>query len=138
MPPSLPSSKKRKIRDTDDTIHTIQELEKQLTTAVANGASLNPLADLLDLASGSEQPAHLLKAIYALYRVFVTILSNGLLSGPDRTEEAKAVRTWLLERLNAFVDQLAGLLKDEEASLNVRSYIITPNSTSRMPCRNLP
>lgn len=120
MPPSLPSSsKKRKARDGSDVARTIQELEKQLTVAVSNGSSLNPLADLLDIALSTEEPAPLSKAIYALYRVFVVILSNGLLSGPDRTEEAKAVRSWLLERLNAFTDLLTSLLKDEEPSLNV-------------------
>ncbi len=118
MPPSLPS-KKRKTREADDTLRTIQDLEKQLTTAVSNGSSLNPLADLLDIALDTESHAHLSKAIYALYRVFVVIITNGLLSGPDRTEEAKAVRAWLLERLHSFVDLLASLLKDEETSLKV-------------------
>ncbi|KAI0747771.1 CBF-domain-containing protein [Daedaleopsis nitida] len=116
MPPSLPS-KKRKTREVDDTAQAIQDLEKQLTTAVSKGSSLNPLADLLDIALDVSSPTQLSKAIYALYRVFVIIISNGLLSGPDRTEEAKAVRAWLFERLHAFVDLLASLLKDEEASL---------------------
>ncbi|RPD65784.1 CBF-domain-containing protein [Lentinus tigrinus ALCF2SS1-7] len=123
MPPSLPS-KKRKTREADDTLRTIQDLEKQLTVAVSNGSSLNPLADLLDIALGTESPAHLSKAIYALYRVFVVIITNGLLSGPDRTEEAKAVRAWLLERLHSFVDLLASLLKDEEPSLKTSSLDI--------------
>lgn len=120
MPPSLPS-KKRKTRETDDVArNTVQDLEKQLTTAVSNGSSLNPLADLLDIALESDLSIQLSKAMYALYRVFVVIVSNGLLSGPDRTEEAKAVRAWLLERLRTFVDLLTSLLKDEEASLKVR------------------
>ncbi|KAI0710433.1 CBF-domain-containing protein [Cerioporus squamosus] len=123
MPPSLPS-KKRKTREVDDTVRTIQDLEKQLTAAVSNGSSLNPLADLLDIALDTESHAHLLKAIYALYRVFVVIITNGLLSGPDRTEEAKAVRAWLLERLHSFVDLLASLLKDEEPSLKTSSLDI--------------
>ena len=120
MPPSLPS-KKRKTRETDDTVRTVQDLEKQLTSAVSNGSSLNPLADLLDIALATENPAHLSKAIYALYRVFVVVITNGLLSGPDRTEEAKAVRAWLLERLHTFVDFLASLMKDEELTLRVRN-----------------
>ncbi|RDX45466.1 CBF-domain-containing protein [Lentinus brumalis] len=123
MPPSLPS-KKRKTREADDTLRTIQDLEKQLTTAVSNGSSLNPLADLLDIALDTESHAHLSKAIYALYRVFVVIITNGLLSGPDRTEEAKAVRAWLFERLHSFVDLLASLLKDEETSLKISSLDI--------------
>ncbi|KAI0713329.1 ribosome biogenesis protein Noc4 [Earliella scabrosa] len=123
MPPSLPS-KKRKTRETDDSALAIQNLEKQLTTAVSNGSSLNPLADLLDIALESDAAAQLSKAIYALYRVFVVIISNGLLSGPDRTEEAKAVRAWLLERLHAFVDLLASLLKDEETALKTSALEI--------------
>ena len=137
MPPSLPS-KKRKTRETDDTVRTVQDLEKQLTFAVSNGSSLNPLADLLDIALVTENPAHLSKAIYALYRVFVVIITNGLLSGPDRTEEAKAVRAWLLERLHTFVDFLASLLKDEEPTLRVRnscyfSAVATHTQSRRLP-----
>ncbi|KAI0807034.1 CBF-domain-containing protein [Fomes fomentarius] len=123
MPPSLPS-KKRKARETDDVARSIQDLEKQLTTAVSNGSSLNPLADLLDIALESDLVTQLSKAMYALYRVFVVIISNGLLSGPDRTEEAKAVRAWLLERLRTFVDFLTSLLKDEEASLKTSALDI--------------
>ncbi|KAJ8453772.1 hypothetical protein ONZ51_g13409 [Trametes cubensis] len=121
---SLPSSsKKRKTRE-DDTVRTIQDLEKQLTAAVSSGSSLNPLADLLDIALEAEAAAQVSKAIYALYRVFVVIISRGLLSGPDASEEAKAVRTWLLDRLHAFVDFLSGLLKDEEPSLKISALDI--------------
>ncbi|KAI0332054.1 CBF-domain-containing protein [Cubamyces sp. BRFM 1775] len=128
MPPrqtsSLPSSsKKRKTRE-DDTVRTIQDLEKQLTAAVSSGSSLNPLADLLDIALEAESAAQVSKAIYALYRIFVVIIARGLLSGPDASEEAKAVRTWLLDRLHAFVDFLSGLLKDEEPSLKISALDI--------------
>ncbi|OSD02728.1 CBF-domain-containing protein [Trametes coccinea BRFM310] len=127
MPPkpaSLPSSsKKRKTRD-DDTVRTIQDLEKQLTAAVNSGSSLNPLADLLDIALEAETAAQASKAIYALYRVFVVIITRNLLSGPDASEEAKAVRTWLLDRLHAYVDLLAGLLKDEEPTLKISALDI--------------
>ncbi|KAI9056634.1 ribosome biogenesis protein Noc4 [Trametes sanguinea] len=123
-PASLPSSsKKRKTRD-DDTVRTIQDLEKQLTAAVNSGSSLNPLADLLDIALEAETAAQVSKAIYALYRVFVVIITRNLLSGPDASEEAKAVRTWLLDRLHAYVDLLAGLLKDEEPSLRISALDI--------------
>ncbi|KAH9901675.1 ribosome biogenesis protein Noc4 [Cubamyces lactineus] len=121
---SLPSSsKKRKTRE-DDTVRTIQDFEKQLTAAVSSGSSLNPLADLLDIALEAESAAQVSKAIYALYRVFVVIITRGLLSGPDASEEAKAVRTWLLDRLHAFVDLLSGLLKDEEPSLKISALDI--------------
>ncbi|KAI8998951.1 ribosome biogenesis protein Noc4 [Trametes punicea] len=115
---SLPSSsRKRKSRETDYTVRTIQELEKHLTAAVSLGSSLNPLADLLDIALEAESAAQVSKAIYALYRVFVTIITHNLLSASDGSEEVKVVRTWLWERLHAFVDLVTGLLKDEEPSL---------------------
>ncbi|KAI0670714.1 CBF-domain-containing protein [Trametes maxima] len=118
------SSKKRKTREVDDTVRAIQDLEKQLTAAVSTGSSLNPLADLLDIALGADTPVQLSKALYALYRVFVVIVSRGLLSGPDASEEAKAVRTWLVDRLHAFTDLLTGLLKDEESSLRISALDI--------------
>lgn len=131
---SLPSSsKKRKTRE-DDTVRTIQDLEKQLTAAVSSGSSLNSLADLLDIALEAESAAQVSKAIYALYRVFVVIITRGLLSGPDASEEAKAVRTWLLDRLHAFVDFLSGLLKDEEPSLKVCSEGRTVTSNALTLC----
>ncbi|KAI0362811.1 ribosome biogenesis protein Noc4 [Trametes cingulata] len=118
------SSKKRKAREADDAVRTIQDLEKQLTAAIASGSSLNPLADLLEIALNSETAAQLSKAIYALYRVFVIILSRGLLSGPDASDEAKAVRTWLVDRLHSFVDLLSGLLKDDEPTLKTSALDI--------------
>ena len=118
MPTSLPS-RKRKASGTDNVIQTIENLEKELSTAVSTGLSLNPLADLLDIALETESTLHLSKALYSLYRVFVLVLSRGILSGPDRNQEARAVRTWLLERFNAFVELLAGTLKDEEMTLKV-------------------
>ncbi|KAI0781283.1 CBF-domain-containing protein [Trametes elegans] len=127
MPPrqtSLSSSKKRKTREADGTVRTIQDLEKQLNAAVSTGSSLNPLADLLDLALEAESSVQISKAIYALYRVFVLIITRGLLSGPDASEEAKAVRTWLLDRLHSFVDLLTGTLKDEEPSLRISALDI--------------
>ncbi|CDO68995.1 hypothetical protein BN946_scf184834.g2 [Trametes cinnabarina] len=123
-PASLPSSsKKRKTRE-DDTVRAIQDLEKLLTAAVNSGSSLNPLADLLDIALEAETAAQVSKAIYALYRVFVLIITRSLLSGRDASEEAKAVRTWLLERLHAYVDLLTGLMKDDEPSLRISSLDI--------------
>ncbi|TBU28984.1 CBF-domain-containing protein [Dichomitus squalens] len=123
MPPSLPS-RKRKASAVDDVVQTIQYLEKELTTAVSTGLSLNPLADLLDIALETENSVYLSKAIYSLYRVFVLAISRGLLSGPDRNPEARAVRTWLLERFHAFVELLAGTLKDEEVTLKTSALDI--------------
>ena len=127
--PSLPpSAKKRKLTDTkteDDVALSIHALELQLTTAVANKTSLNPLADLLDLARNATDAAVLSKAIYALYRVFVLIVSANLLYGPIADEKGKAVRTWLHERLQTYTQLLVGLLKDDETTLRVRMFTPT-------------
>ena len=124
--PSLPPSvKKRKLNNEStadsDVVLKIQNLEAQLTAAVTNKSSLNPLADLLEVAHNTIQAALLSKAVYALYRVFVVIISAGLLHGPTADETAKAVRTWLNERLQSYTQLLTGLMKDEEPTLRVRS-----------------
>ncbi|KAI1790696.1 CBF-domain-containing protein [Ganoderma leucocontextum] len=123
MFPSLPS-KKRKTRDTDATGQRIQDLERQLTAAVSEGLSLNPLADLLAVALESDKSTHRNKALYSLYRVFVIIISRDLLSGPDRTAEAKAVRTWLLEKFHAFTELLTCVLRDEKFNLKTSALDI--------------
>ena len=117
--PSLPSDhRKRKHGDDGDennATETIHSLEKQLTEAVASKSSLNPLADLLDIAYNSSN-AHLLsKAVWALYRVFVVIIKDGAFFHAAGSEEARVVRSWLQEKLNAYVNLLVSLLQDEEA-----------------------
>lgn len=37
-------------------------------------------------------------------------------------EEGKAVRAWIVDRVNEYADYLGGLLKDEEVSLRVRFH----------------
>lgn len=130
MPPrsSLPSSlKKRKIQD-DSTSQSssssrVQKLEKDLVAAVSSKSSLNPLADLLDIAQNEANVPVLTKTIYALYRVFVVVITNGLLSSVAGDESSKVVRTWLQERLHEYVDLLVGLLKDEDVTLRVRFQV---------------
>ena len=128
MPPrsSLPSSlKKRKIQDEKTSHNTssarIQKIEKDLVAAVASKSSLNPLADLLEITQDEDNVQVLTKAIYALYRVFVVVITSGLLSSANGDENSKAVRTWLQERLHEYVDLLIGFLKDEDATLRVSS-----------------
>jgi len=59
---------------------------------------LNPLADLLALAQNLEDPHDTSKAVYALYRVFVVVITNGKLAlGGDET--AKVVKAWIWDRL---------------------------------------
>ncbi|KAI0788858.1 CBF/Mak21 family-domain-containing protein [Abortiporus biennis] len=124
---SLPSSHKKRKLDSEDThnelLNNIRTLETDLTSAVSTKSSLNPLADLLDIAQKSSDTALLSKAIYALYRVFVLIITNGLLSG-GCIEDVKAVRTWISERLHEYVELLCGLLKDEDSSLRTSALQI--------------
>ena len=98
----------------------IASLEKELIAAVSSKASLNRLADLVDLAYHSSDAQVLLKAVYALYRVFVVVISNNLLLNVAGSDESRAVRTWLQEKLNSFVSLLTSLLKDENSILKVR------------------
>ncbi|KAF7291739.1 Ribosome biogenesis protein Noc4 [Mycena chlorophos] len=118
-PSSLPPpAKKRKIQKDSSLVKSVQALEKELTAAAAANASLNPLADLLELALSAEEAQDTSKAMYSLYRVFVGIISGGKLNaGGD--EAAKIVRAWIWERLNAYVHFLCGLLKDEEKILRL-------------------
>ncbi|KAJ7075860.1 CBF/Mak21 family-domain-containing protein [Mycena belliarum] len=122
--PSLPPpSKKRKIQKDSEFVKSVERLESQLTSAAAANGSLNPLADLLNLALGAGEAHDTSKAIYALYRVFVVIITGGkLASGGD--EAAKLVKGWIWERLNLYVDFLCGLLKDEEKLLRISALQI--------------
>ena len=113
-----PPSKKRKIQPSVGHADSIQHLEVKLTTAVAKNESLNPLIDLLKLTHDIEDPHDTSKAIYALYRVFVTIISNGKLE-PRGDAAAKVVKSWIWERLQTYVDYLGGLLQDDEKFLRV-------------------
>ncbi|KAF7365435.1 Ribosome biogenesis protein Noc4 [Mycena venus] len=122
--PSLPPpSKKRKIQKESEFTKSIQRLEEQLTAAAASNGSLNPLADLLQLAFTAGDAQDTSKAIYALYRVFVIIISGGKL-GTGGDEAAKVVKAWLWDRLNAYVDFLCGLLKDDEKLLRISALQI--------------
>jgi U3 small nucleolar RNA-associated protein 19 len=120
-----PPSKKRKLNQESGLTHSVVQLEAELTSAVSKNASLNPLADLLDLTLKSKGPKDTSKAIYALYRVFVLIITNDKL-GLGGDDAARIVKTWLWERLNTYVDYLGGLLKDEEKTLRVSSRFSGP------------
>lgn len=104
---------------------TIKRFEDEISRAVTQNSSLNPLADFLVLLFDLEDPHETSKAIYALYRVFATIISSGKLTLCG-DESAKAVKGWLWEQLSAYVDYLGGLLQDEEKSLRVRIPLDPP------------
>lgn len=113
---SLPPPAKRRKTKRNET--AIKDLETQITTAVANNASLNPLSDLLDIAQNASDPKDMSKVIYSLYRVFVVIISSNKLA-PGGADAAKVVRKWIWERLDGYIQLLLGLLQDEEAILRV-------------------
>lgn len=119
---SLPSKKRKHAEESSQepaAVKNIKSLEDQLVAAVSHKSSLNPLADLLDIARSTVDPQVLSKAIYALYRVFVVIITNGLLLNVAGSDETRAVRTWLQEKLHNFVELLTALLADEESILKV-------------------
>lgn len=115
-PSLLPTKKRRVSTGQHDGLAHIQRLEKLLLDAVAEGTSLNPLVDLLDVAVIAEDPHLLFKCIYSLYRVFASIIDIGMLVP---TPDTKVVRTWVWEKLNIFTDMLVGLMSDSEKSLRV-------------------
>lgn len=140
--PSLPtSSKKRKNGNdnvVDDIAASIQSLEEQLIAAISAKFSLNALADLLDIARTTTDAQLLSKAIYALYRVFVVIITNNLLLNVSGNDEARTVREWIQEKLRGYVGLLTGLLKDEESMLKVRETQICTLISHKLSRRHLP
>ncbi|KAF8889475.1 hypothetical protein CPB85DRAFT_1441388 [Mucidula mucida] len=60
---SLPPTKKRRIEKDTKVLQSIQELEQQLTRAVENNASLNPLADLLEYGQKDVRISLISKAV---------------------------------------------------------------------------
>lgn len=119
MPSSLPPpTKRRKTQKDASRSQSIKRLEDDLHDSVTKNDSLNSLADLLELAYTVDDPHDTSKAIYALYRVFVVIISNNKLDlGGD--EAAKVVKAWIWERFQSYVDFLGSLLQDEEKFLRV-------------------
>ncbi|KAG1756402.1 CBF/Mak21 family-domain-containing protein [Suillus paluster] len=118
---SLPPPTKRR-KTTVESV-SIKSLEAQLTSAVTDNGTLNPLADLLMLAHGTSDAREMSKAVYSIYRVFVLIISRGMLvHGGD--DAAKQVRKWIWEKLDSYVELLVGLLQDEEPALRKSSLEI--------------
>lgn len=95
----------------------VTELEAALLDPDA--PSLNPLADLLVHARSSRATAaETHSAIFALYRVFVSLTSRGLFApGSSITQE---VKTWLYARLDEYTAFLSSLLAHDEEALKVR------------------
>ena len=136
MNSSLPPAKKRKVATKQrDDLARIQRLENLLLNAVSEGASLNPLVDLLDATNDAADPHLLFKSVYALYRVFASIIDTGMLV-PTPDSGARVVRTWIWERLNVFTDLLVGLMSDSEKSLRVSAFQYnSPSIPTKSPRR---
>lgn len=113
---SLPPKKRQKVSKDGD----IRALETSISNAIRDGTSLNPFADLVDLACASSDPKTVHSAIYATYRVTVQIAQSGKLNGRrGASEETELIRKWLEAKVNDFTDLLAGLIGDEEKALRV-------------------
>lgn len=123
MPP-----KKRQRTEADS---SVQKLEEALTEAIQSSSSLNGLADLVLLATSSHSAKITHDAMFASYRIFVQLVSNGKLSMKrSDKEELETVRLWLVGRLGEFVDALCGFLKDLESGIRVRlRHIISCSAT---------
>ncbi|KAH8996716.1 CBF/Mak21 family-domain-containing protein [Lactarius akahatsu] len=115
------SGSRKRLKVQDDL--RIKELEDNLTASISSSASLNPLADLISLTVSLHNPQSVLKAIYACYRLFVLLISQGRLEN-STSEQEKLVRVWVLERLDEYVQFLTGLLQDEEPLLRTSALDI--------------
>ncbi|KAH9975372.1 CBF/Mak21 family-domain-containing protein [Lactifluus volemus] len=101
----------------------LKQLEDRLIESIFANTSLNPLADLTSLAASLDHPRLVLKAIYAVYRVFVLVISKGYLEN-STDEQVKVVRTWLFDRLDEYTRFLCGLLNDDESLLRISALNI--------------
>ncbi|GHJ86489.1 hypothetical protein NliqN6_2891 [Naganishia liquefaciens] len=136
--PSLPSKASRQAATSNSTasqIAKVTEYESQLTSSTKKTEfNPNPLIPLTALARhNSPEVVH--KAVWALYRAWVKILTDGHLvptaaggqadvTRPKHEEKddspeaaAAAVQKWMMERLREYQEILAGLLRDSEPSL---------------------
>jgi U3 small nucleolar RNA-associated protein 19 len=102
---------------------SIKQFEDEINSAISNGSSLNALVDLISLVFDLKDPHDSSKGIYALYRVFVSLILSGKLS-PGDDEAAKVVKAWLWEKLISYTDFLGGLLQDEEKVLRVNLLLL--------------
>ncbi|THH00387.1 hypothetical protein EW145_g7089 [Phellinidium pouzarii] len=110
-------------------LKAIVALEVSVASALAANASLNPLVDLLHIATArpdADADAEItLKAVFALYRLFTLVSKKGILSSAvNEDNDRKVVRAWVASRFDAFTELLCALLKDEEKTLRISSLKI--------------
>ncbi|EJC98214.1 CBF-domain-containing protein [Fomitiporia mediterranea MF3/22] len=112
-------------RHDGSTAKSIKDLEDAVSAALTSNASLNPLSDLLKTAASPEDSDVALKAMFALYRLFILISQKGILSAQDDEDAGrKTVRAWIIARLDSFTDLLCGLLQYEEKTLRLSALRI--------------
>ncbi|KZO94486.1 CBF-domain-containing protein [Calocera viscosa TUFC12733] len=134
LPQASTSAPKRK-KTAHEQDNRVLALETELTQALENSTSLNPIVDLISLASSDDAPT-VHKALYALYRLCVNIINKGLLtSGVEDGTEAAVVKAWLVARWDEYVDLLSGLLRHTEPSirtsaLEIMMSLVKPLSTA--------
>ena len=135
MVASLPKTKVKKSQveaagtSTPAPIAHIAKLEAQL---LAKPYNPNSLLVLLGLAR-HDDPQIVHKAIWALYRVFVAYINEGIVGqvrplvrgdAPQSTvsregDDATEVKHWVRDRLMEYVEVLSSLLRDSEENLRV-------------------
>jgi U3 small nucleolar RNA-associated protein 19 len=109
----------------------ISTLESSLLADLSNPNNLLPLLSLA--RHNSPEVVH--KAIWALHRAFIPLISSGRVGGivstslvsrgADASEEevevgsGREVKIWVRERLVEYLEILGGLLRDSEAALRV-------------------
>lgn len=76
----------------------IKELENLVTESNSN---LNNLVELLEF---QKNPDTCVDAIHALYRIFSTFISSGIMKGTS--ESSKIVAEWIKRQYTTFLDQL--------------------------------
>ena len=124
-------------RSTAKAVSQVARIEHEVTVALNESTSLNPLADLVLLLHSASDPLVSHKAIYAIYRLFVLVISSGRLKAEtDQADEVKAVRAWLLGKLEDYIDLLCGFLKDDQGPLRVCLSPIPHNFGANLPSRS--
>lgn len=115
--PKANGKEKSGILDMDGGLKRIAKLEAQLN---ADPSDPNPLLPVLQLARNSyAEVVH--KAIWALHRMFITLISQRRVAELEttRSDEADEVKVWAKERLDEYIQVLGGLLRDQEEALRV-------------------
>lgn len=141
--PTMPNAPNQPTKATY--IAQISSLESSL---LADLSDPNPLLPLLALARNeSAEVVH--KAVWALHRVFIPLISKGSVgglihanleqnvaesvgSGDIEGGESRAVKAWVRERLVEYIRVLGGLLRDREAALRV-----SPLHTDQLAVRSV-